>query len=48
MGEGGKGMNMSTEDLTKFEILAIRIAAILCLLITIIKVLKVELSSLWH
>lgn len=39
---------MTTESLSKLETLLIRIAAILCLLITIIKVLKVEISSLWH
>jgi hypothetical protein len=39
---------MTTESLTKCEILAIRIAAILCLLITLVKVLTIEISSLWH
>ena len=39
---------MTTESLSKIESLLIRIAAILFLLIAIIKVLKVELSSLWH
>lgn len=39
---------MTSETISKIEILVIRIATLLFLLIGILKILKIEMSSLWH
>lgn len=39
---------MTSETISKIEIFVIRIAALLFLLIGVLKVLKIELFSLWH